>query len=101
MTPAPVPERGGADGGDIGKLAARAPAVEAPVAGEGLVGGLAPPRVEAILAAAGRGVLPLGLGRQAPAVPGAEREGLEPADAVEPERLVGARGVRPGLVCPR
>ena len=65
------------------------------------------PRVNALLVSAGRGVVPLGFGGQATAIPSAERERLVPGGAREWLVLVGARRVgprrfaRPELTGPR
>ncbi len=56
------------------------------------------PRVDALLIAAGPGVVPLGLARQEPAVPDAERVGLVPVDAVDGVVVVRACARRPGAV---
>src|SRR5262249_51904167 len=50
----------------------------------------------ALLAAPGRGVLPLGLARQEAAVPDAKGVGLVPVHAADGQVLVVARRVRPG-----
>lgn len=78
-----------------GALAREAAILEAIISRVAQIDALAP-RILTLLVPAGRRVAQLRARREAPSVPQAEREGLQPRDAVDGQRLV-----RPDLIGPR